>query len=349
MRRLPIYFLIDVSESMVGESIEQVENGMAQVINELRTDPYALETAWISIIAFAGKTRRITPLMELTHFYPPKLPIGGGTSLGDALHFLMDDIDTHVVKNSSTQKGDWKPIVFLFTDGAPTDNVGPAIDKWNTYFRKRVNLVAISMSQSNDNAALVRLTDTVMVFRNDNEMSYKKFFQWVTSSIKLSSVSVAEKNTEGGQLAKTDDSILEKIDISKTLPLPTYDPNIATFFAKCQNTRRPYLIKYYQSKMPSEREGFMYQFYVLAGGYAIDEKSYAEMSDNRPMSFKVNTADLNGFPHCPCCGNPYGFTLCQCGNIMCSGNEKISKCPSCGMQGEYGIAEGHTNVNRTRG
>ena len=28
MRRLPIYFLIDVSESMVGEPIKQVENGM---------------------------------------------------------------------------------------------------------------------------------------------------------------------------------------------------------------------------------------------------------------------------------------------------------------------------------
>ena len=42
MRRLPIYFLIDVSESMVGEPITQVENGMRNIIQELRTDPYAL-------------------------------------------------------------------------------------------------------------------------------------------------------------------------------------------------------------------------------------------------------------------------------------------------------------------
>lgn len=45
MRRLPIYFLVDVSESMVGEPIQQVENGMRQIVQELRTDPYALETA----------------------------------------------------------------------------------------------------------------------------------------------------------------------------------------------------------------------------------------------------------------------------------------------------------------
>ena len=50
MRRLPIYFLIDVSESMVGEPIMQVEDGISTIIKELRSDPYALETAYISII-----------------------------------------------------------------------------------------------------------------------------------------------------------------------------------------------------------------------------------------------------------------------------------------------------------
>jgi uncharacterized protein YegL len=349
MRRLPIYFLIDVSESMIGDPIEQVENGMAQVINDLRTDPYALETAWISIIAFAGKTRPITPLMELVHFYPPKLPVGGGTSLGDALTFLMDDMDKNITKTTADRKGDWKPIVFLFTDGAPTDNVGAAIDRWNRDYRKKSTMIAISMSQSNDNAALVRMTDTVLIFKNDGDMAYKKFFKWVSNSIQLSSVSVAEKNTDGGQLAKTDDAILAKIDLSKTLPAPTYDPNIAVFMGKCQNTRRPYLIKYSQVTMPSEREGFMQRFYLLNGGYSIDEKVYADMSDSRPISYKVNTADLHGFPHCPCCGNPYGFTMCQCGNIMCTGNEKVSRCPSCGLQGEYGFAEGHIDVKRTRG
>ena len=48
MRRLPIYFLVDVSESMVGEPIQQVEDGMRTIIQELRTDPYALETACVS-------------------------------------------------------------------------------------------------------------------------------------------------------------------------------------------------------------------------------------------------------------------------------------------------------------
>lgn len=60
MRRLPIYFLVDVSESMVGEPIQQVQDGMRMIVQELRTDPYALETAYISVIIRKTKCYRFT-------------------------------------------------------------------------------------------------------------------------------------------------------------------------------------------------------------------------------------------------------------------------------------------------
>ena len=62
MRRLPVYFLIDVSESMVGQPIEEVQNGMRTIIQELRVDPYALETVFVSILAFAGKAKTLSEL-----------------------------------------------------------------------------------------------------------------------------------------------------------------------------------------------------------------------------------------------------------------------------------------------
>lgn len=65
MRRLPIYFLVDVSESMIGTPIEEVQNGMRTIIQNLRVDPYALETVFVSILAFAGKATVLSPLTEL--------------------------------------------------------------------------------------------------------------------------------------------------------------------------------------------------------------------------------------------------------------------------------------------
>ena len=105
MRRLPIYFLVDVSESMVGTPIEQVQEGMRTIIQNLRVDPYALETVFVSIIAFAGKAKVLSPLTELYKFYPPTFPIGGGTSLGAGLEALMNDLDTSIQKTTMEQKG----------------------------------------------------------------------------------------------------------------------------------------------------------------------------------------------------------------------------------------------------
>ncbi|MBY0444218.1 MAG: VWA domain-containing protein, partial [Burkholderiales bacterium] len=130
MRRLPVFFVLDCSESMVGDSLQKMEDGLQAIVRALRTDPHALETVYISVIAFAGVAKTIAPLVELVSFYPPKLPLGGGTSLGVALETLMAELDSVVVKTTPDRKGDWKPIVYLFTDGRPTDNPNAAIDCW---------------------------------------------------------------------------------------------------------------------------------------------------------------------------------------------------------------------------
>ena len=50
VRRLPIYLLIDTSGSMMGEPIEAVKQGIRTLITELKGDPQAVETAYLSVI-----------------------------------------------------------------------------------------------------------------------------------------------------------------------------------------------------------------------------------------------------------------------------------------------------------
>ena len=64
MRRLPIYFFVNVSESMVGTPIEQVQDGMAAIINELRTDPEALENACVGDSLYWQSKIPISDFME---------------------------------------------------------------------------------------------------------------------------------------------------------------------------------------------------------------------------------------------------------------------------------------------
>lgn len=349
MRRLPVYFLIDVSESMVGEPIDQVQEGIANIIKELRTDPYALETVFVSIIVFAGKTEKISNFVELYNYYPPKLPIGGGTCLGNAIDYLMNDMESSLQKTTLEVKGDWKPIIFLFTDGRPTDQVDISFDKWNQKYRNKSNLVAISIGDNTDTKVLGKITDNVLLLTKTDNESFKKFFKWVTASIKTTSISVSVTNDDGLNLAPLTNDCLEKIDLNKT-SRPILDENFAVILAKCQTTKKLYLIKYQKRFSPSEfKEVSLTTLdYKLVGAFPI-ENSYYNLCEVTQNNTQISTAELVGFPSCPCCSNQFGFSFCACGNVLCTGEEEITKCPWCETEAHFGLTEGSANVNRTRG
>ena len=262
----------------------------------------------------------------------------------------MHELRTNIVKTTYEVKGDWKPIVFLFTDGVPTDDSKAAINEWKQNWQRTANLIAVSFGNNTDANLLGELTDTVLEFKNTNVQSYKEFFKWVTDSIKTSSVSV-ENNETGFELAKLDGNTLSKIDLTKTEQNKQFvDDNFVVLNGKCQNTKRPYLMKYRKTITPSSFAGVELgtKSYRLVGAYQVDN-SYFELADNTTFNNKVNTDELIGGPTCPCCGNQIAFAVCICGKIHCIGDEEISTCPWCENQGTYGSGEGGFDVNRTQG
>lgn len=358
MRRLPIFFVIDVSESMIGEPLEQVQDGMTSIIRDLKTDPYALETAYLSVIAFAGKAKTLLPLTDVVGFYPPQLGVGGGTSLGAALKHLMREIDLQIAPTTPERKGDWKPLIFLFTDGVPTDDYKATMKTWTEKYKSRTNLICVSFGEEASMPVLKELTDSVLLFNNAKDEDYKKFFKWVTASIKVSSVAVDGGSYGNGQqpgMAPTDDSIFTKVEITKTGD-NLFDPRVAVFTAKCQSTKRLYLMKYNRVDMPANIPGMEKMprsMYRLAGGYPVDDNMYRDLTEAHKSDQKINTADLVGYCSCPCCGNQFGFTMCECGNLFCGVVDKVNTCPWCSRQATYSLSSGGADddfdVNRSIG
>lgn len=200
MRRLPVYLLLDTSGSMYGEPIEAVKNGVQVLVSTLRQDPYALETAYLSIITFDSTAQQVAPLTELSAFQQPNIEVNGCTALGEALTLLANKVDQEVTKTTAEQKGDWKPLVFIMTDGVPTDDINKGLAE----FRKRKfgMVVACAAGQGADTNVLKQITECVVQLDTADSATIKSFFKWVSASVSAGSMKVEETASEVGGLSE---------------------------------------------------------------------------------------------------------------------------------------------------
>lgn len=169
---------------MSGDPIEAVNEGIRTLHSNLLDDPQALETAYISVITFASEAKQFTPLVSVTSFIPPQLHANGTTALGAALQLLCDSLEDEKRKMADGLK-DWKPLVFLLTDGAPTDTWQ---DQAEILKKNRpANIIAVACGADANTSILRQITGVVLELRNTGPDGFKKFFEWVSASVRQTS------------------------------------------------------------------------------------------------------------------------------------------------------------------
>ncbi len=194
MRRLPVYLLLDTSGSMTGEPIEAVKNGVQMLLSTLRQDPYALETAYVSVITFDSSARQAVPLTDLLNFKLPELVANGTTALGDALSLTAKCIGNEVQKTTADTKGDWRPLVFIMTDGSPTDDWRKGLSDFKT--ARTGVVVACAAGHAVETKVLQEITEIVLQLDTADSSSIKAFFKWVSASISVGSQKVESGKKE---------------------------------------------------------------------------------------------------------------------------------------------------------
>jgi len=170
---------------MKGEPIESVKVGLSALLSTLRQDPAALDSVHLSILTFDRVVNVLTPLTPLDAFQIPDLqtPESGPTHLGEALESLCQRVDSEVNRSTGEEKGDWKPLLFIMTDGSPSDKmkfkeVIPEVKKRD--FGIVVGCAAGPKAKQDD---LLPLCSQVVSLETMDSASFNQFFKWVSASI----------------------------------------------------------------------------------------------------------------------------------------------------------------------
>jgi uncharacterized protein YegL len=119
--RCPSLLILDVSSSMSGAPIRQLQAGVEAYRDSLYSDTLARKRVEIAILKFGGKVELVSAFCTVDNFIVPILEASGDTPMGQAvvegLHLL--NCQKKVYKEHGISY--FRPRVFLITDGGPTD------------------------------------------------------------------------------------------------------------------------------------------------------------------------------------------------------------------------------------
>ncbi|MDR2339101.1 MAG: VWA domain-containing protein [Deltaproteobacteria bacterium] len=315
-RRLPVYLLLDCSESMVGNPLDLVNAGVHSLLSALKRDPQSMETVFVSIITFDTKARVVAPLTEVFAVHPPLLSAHPGTALGAALTLVQDSIKREVRKTTPSLKGDYKPLIFILTDGVPTDEWRGPAKSLKGVEPKIANIYAIGCGDEVDFTAMREITDNCIYLKGLTPSNIKDLFIWLSASVQYQSVSV-----NPDQLVSLDKIPLKKgMELVRpdNIPKPSEKPRLF-FHILCSRKRNHFLARYAYSPETG--------FYQPGESLPLPEDFFSE---GKAKGAPIDTSELEDAPTCPFCGGN-DFAACpRCGTVFCLhvGDTQVD-CPSC--------------------
>jgi uncharacterized protein YegL len=144
--RLLITLVVDTSSSMLqSDGIAQLNAALQQWRTELLRQQQLMRIGEIAIVTFGDRHIRVIdpsgrsdqapsdPFVPVRDFNPPTLTAGGVTPMVEALEYAFKLVATkkQALRTAGVPLAN-RPLVYLITDGAPTDADGRLTDRWRT-------------------------------------------------------------------------------------------------------------------------------------------------------------------------------------------------------------------------
>src|SRR5262245_14632029 len=113
--RLPCVLLLDVSASMQGTPIEELNEGLRLYQGELVADPLASKRVEAAIVTFGGEVRTVVEFTGADTFQAPTLQADGDTPLGAAVRAGLALVESRKRAYRANGIAYFRPWIFLIT------------------------------------------------------------------------------------------------------------------------------------------------------------------------------------------------------------------------------------------
>ena len=119
--RCPCVLLLDISGSMQGTPISELNAGLQTYREELCADSLAAKRVEVAVVTFGGQVQVAVDFQTASSFAPPVLHASGDTPMGAAIVQAIDLVTQRKQTYRTNGIAFYRPWIFLITDGGPTD------------------------------------------------------------------------------------------------------------------------------------------------------------------------------------------------------------------------------------
>lgn len=199
-KSMVIFFLVDTSASMAGSKLESLNKVMGDVLPELIGVGEAGTDVKIAVLSFSSGCEWITPEPVLVEEYQrwENLAADGVTDLGEACQELCGKLSRKSFLSSPSLS--YAPVIFLMTDGYPTDNYKKGFEmlKENRWFKYGLK-IALAIGSNVDMEVLEEFTDDeeLVLQAYGADMLKKLVREIAVTSSKIGSASMTLTEAEG--------------------------------------------------------------------------------------------------------------------------------------------------------
>jgi uncharacterized protein YegL len=179
--RCPCLLLLDISGSMAGDPIQELNAGLRAFRDDLASDELASKRVEIACITF-GPVNVTTDFEVAGVFEPPWLDAHGETPMGAAIERAIELVRQRKDAYRTNGIAFYRPWIFLLTDGAPTDEwKGAAAKVRDGEAAKAFAFFAVGVERANmDILKQIAVRDPLKL----KGLSFKSLFHWLSNSMK---------------------------------------------------------------------------------------------------------------------------------------------------------------------